>query len=175
MLLSVQAKPDCLVFTSLTPLDRTYPFTYSFTSLLSSLTVEATQEPLVAISLFIHGILCLLGEINSPRIGVSASPTGFPHPKVFSPNPRSPCSMDGFAIPLVHWFYSCHRSIPCSISNFPWLNRSDSELRVKSVQTELSSLLNWTIRFWQTAPSFFNFGFFIVAIEILCIYPFNNA
>jgi hypothetical protein len=50
----------------------------------------------------------------------------FPISKLFSPNPQSLCPIDGFEIPLVHCLHSCHRTIPCNISKFPWLNRSDS-------------------------------------------------
>jgi hypothetical protein len=118
-------KSDYPVFAGLNPLDRTYPFTVSplYSLFLTRTTVRASPRPPLEIPWFLREFL---GEINSPRTDVSVPPPIFPHLKVFSPNPRSPCSMDGFAIPLVHWFHSCHRSIPCSISNFPCLNRSNS-------------------------------------------------
>jgi hypothetical protein len=121
-------KPDYTVFTALNPLTKLSPSPFfSLLSLyLSRTTVRATPRPPLVIPWFLCGILEFLGEINSPRTGVSTSSTGFPHLKVFSPNPRSCCPMDGFEITLVHWFHSCHRSIPYNISNFPWLNRSDS-------------------------------------------------
>jgi hypothetical protein len=53
-------------------------------------------------------------------------PIDFPHLKVFSPNPQSLCPMDGFEITLLYYLHSCHRTIPCNISKFHWLNRSDS-------------------------------------------------
>jgi hypothetical protein len=94
---------------------------------LSRTTMRVTPRPPLVIPWFLCGILEFLSEINSPRTSVSVSPTGFfPHLKVFSPNTRCLCLMDRFGIPLVHCLYSCHRSIPCNISKFPWLNRSDS-------------------------------------------------
>jgi hypothetical protein len=126
-------KPDYPVFAGLNPLDRTYPFTVFLISLSLSLShthtrtiVRATPRPPLAIPWFLHGILEFLGEINSPRTSVSIPQSGFPHLKVFSPNLRSLYPMDGFEIPLVHCLHSCHRKIPCNISNFPWLNRSNS-------------------------------------------------
>jgi hypothetical protein len=89
-------------------------------------TVRVTPRPPLVIPWFLRGILEFLGGINSPRIGVSIPPTSFPHLKVFSPNPRSLCPMDGFEIPLVHYLHSCHKTISCNISKFPWINRSDS-------------------------------------------------
>jgi hypothetical protein len=41
-------------------------------------TVRVTLRPPLAIPYFLCGILEFLGEINSPRIGVSVPPTGFP-------------------------------------------------------------------------------------------------
>jgi hypothetical protein len=134
MILVVQEKPDWPVsetglsgFHLFKPLDRTYPFTIFLTSLsLSRTTVWVTPRPPLVIPWFLRGILEFLGEINSPRTGVSVPQPVFSHLKVFSPNPRSLCPMDGFEIPLVHCLHSCHRSIPCNISKFPCLNRSDS-------------------------------------------------
>jgi hypothetical protein len=135
LILVVQKKSDCLV--SETRLSSFHGFKPHWTELtpspffLTSLshtrtTMRVTSRPPLAIPWFLHGILEFLGEINSPRTGVSVPPTGFPHLKVFSPNPRSLCLMDGFEIPLVHCLHSCYRTIPCNISKFPWLNRSDS-------------------------------------------------
>jgi hypothetical protein len=77
---------------------------------------------------------------STPQETVSPFPQPiFPHLKVFSPNPRSLCPMDEFEIPLVHCLHSCHRSIPCNISKFPWLNRSDSLPKVESAETGLPS------------------------------------
>jgi hypothetical protein len=45
---------------------------------LSRTTVRATPRPPLVIPWFLYGILEFLGEINSPRTGVSISPTGFP-------------------------------------------------------------------------------------------------
>jgi hypothetical protein len=131
-------KLDYPVYAGLTTRTELTPSLFhSFLSfVLSSFTVKVTPRPPLVIPWFHCEILEFLGEINSPRTGVSDSPTNFPHLKVFSLNPRSPCSMDGFAIPLVHWFYSCHRSIPCSISKFP---------RVKSAQIELSGFGRQTL------------------------------
>jgi hypothetical protein len=121
-------KPDYPVFTGFKHPDKTYPFTIF--SLLSHThtrtTVRAILRPSLVIPWFLHGILEFLGEINSPRIGVSVPPTGFPHLNVSSPNHRSLCQMDGFEIPLVHYLHSYHRSIHCNISKFPYLNRPDS-------------------------------------------------
>jgi hypothetical protein len=75
-----------------------------------------------------------------PRIGVFIPPIDFPHLKLFSPNPRSLCPMGGFEIPLVHCLPSCHRSIPCNIFKFPWLNQSDLLPRVESAEIGLSGL-----------------------------------
>jgi hypothetical protein len=61
--------------------------------------------------------------------------------------------MDGFEIPLVHCLHSYHRSIPYNMSKFPWLNRSNSEPRVESVEIGLSGLQNRMFRFWQTSAS----------------------
>jgi hypothetical protein len=120
-------KSDYPVFVGLNPLDRTYPFTIFLTSLSHTrTTMRATPRPPLVIPLFFHRILEFLCEINSLRTGVSVLPIDFPHLKVFSPNPRSLCPMDGFEIPLVHCIHSCHRTIPCNIFKFPWLNRSDS-------------------------------------------------
>jgi hypothetical protein len=91
---------------------------------------------------------------STPQEPVSPFPQLiFPHLKVFSPNHRSLCPMDGLEIPLVHCLHSCHRSIPCNISDFPWLNRSDSLPRVESAKIGLSGLQNRTVRFWQACPS----------------------
>jgi hypothetical protein len=77
--------------------------------------------------------------VKSPQEPVSPFPQPiFSHLKVFSPNPRSLCPMDGFEIPLVHYLYLCHRSTPCNISKFRWLNQSDSLPRVESAETGLS-------------------------------------
>jgi hypothetical protein len=75
----------------------------------------------------------------------------FPHLKVFSPNPRSLCPMDGFEIPLVHCLHSCHRSIPWNISKFPWLNRSDSLPRIEFAEIGLSGFDRHAIvyEFWS--------------------------
>jgi hypothetical protein len=51
---------------------------------------------------------------------------GFPHLKVFSPNPRSLYPIDGFEIPLMNCLHSYHRIIPYNISKFHWLNRLNS-------------------------------------------------
>jgi hypothetical protein len=85
LILVVQEKPDCPVletglsgFHGFKPLDRTDPFTIFLTSLsLSRTTVRVTPRPLLVIPWFLHGILEFLGEINSPRNGVSVPPTGF--------------------------------------------------------------------------------------------------
>jgi hypothetical protein len=131
-ILVVQEKPDYPVsetglssFCGFKASDRPYPFTsFPLFSLSHSRTsIRATPSTPLVISWFLRGILEFLGEINSPRTGVFVPPTGL---KVFSPNPQSLCPMDGFEIPLVHCLHSCHRSIPCNISKFPWLNRSDS-------------------------------------------------
>jgi hypothetical protein len=97
-------KTDYLVSADLKPLDRPHLFTiFSLLSLSHTrTTVRVTLRPPLVIPWFLRGILEFLGEINSPRIGVSVSPTGFSHLKVSSPNPRSLCPMDGFEIPLVH-------------------------------------------------------------------------
>jgi hypothetical protein len=131
LILVVQKKLDCLVsetrlssFHGFKPPGQNLPlhcfshFSLSYTRT----TVMVTPRPPLVIPWFLHGILEFLGEINSPRTSVSVLPTDFPHLKVFSPNPRSLCPMDGFEIPLVHCLLSCHRSIPCNISKFPWLN-----------------------------------------------------
>jgi hypothetical protein len=81
-------------------------------------TVGATPRPPLVIPWFLHGILEFLGEINSLRTSVSVPPIAFPYLKVFSPNPRSLCPMNGFEIPLVQCLPSCHRTIPCNISKF---------------------------------------------------------
>jgi hypothetical protein len=109
-------------------LDRPYPFiSFPLFSLSHSRTfVRATPRPPLVIPWFLRGILEFLGEINSLRTGVFVPPTGFSSSKVFSPIPRSLCPMDEFEIPLVYCLHSCHRSISCNISKFPWLNRSDS-------------------------------------------------
>jgi hypothetical protein len=123
-------KSDRPVFAGLNPPDRTYPFTIFLTSLSLShthtrATVRATPRPPLVIPWFLHGILEFLGEINSPRTGVSVPSNGFFHLKIFSPNPRSLCPIDGFEIPLIHYLPSCHRIISCNISKFTWINRLD--------------------------------------------------
>jgi hypothetical protein len=63
----------------LSPLDRTYTFTIFYFSLPLSLknNLRVTPRPPLAIPWFLCGILEFLGEINSPRTGVSVAPTGF--------------------------------------------------------------------------------------------------
>jgi hypothetical protein len=58
----------------------------------------------------------VFGWIQLPRIGVFNSPTDFSPLEVFSPPPRSLCSMDRFKFSLVHFLYSCPRFSPCNIS-----------------------------------------------------------
>jgi hypothetical protein len=79
LILVVQEKPDCPIFVGLNPLDRTYPFTvFSLLSLTHTrTTVRATPRPPLAFPWFLRGILEFLGEINSPRTGVSVPPTDF--------------------------------------------------------------------------------------------------
>jgi hypothetical protein len=99
---------------------------------------------------------------STPQEPVSPFPQPiFPHLKVFSPNPRSLCPMDEFEIPLVHCLHSCRRSIPCNISKFPWLNRSNSLPKVESAEIGLSGFGRHALvhEFW----------YFIVVIYILCI------
>jgi hypothetical protein len=55
-----------------------------FTPLLSRTTVRVAQDPPLANFLFLYGILEFLGGFNSPRTGVSDSPTFFLL-RVFSP------------------------------------------------------------------------------------------
>jgi hypothetical protein len=130
----------------LNPLDRTYPFTVFLTSLYlthTRTTVRVTPRPPLVIPWFLRGILEFLGEINSPRTGVSVAPTSFPHLKVFSPNPQSLCPMDGIEIPLVHCLHLCHRTISCNISKFPWLNRA---IRFrKNVRFRLKSKISFEV------------------------------
>jgi hypothetical protein len=74
-------KTDYPIFTGLNLPDRTYPFTIFLTFLSHTHTrgtVRTTPRPPLVIPWFLHGILELLGEINSPRTGVSVPPTGFP-------------------------------------------------------------------------------------------------
>jgi hypothetical protein len=99
--LFVHTKLDCPIFAgSYTRTDLTLlPLHSFFTTLSSSSTVRASPRLPLVISLFLYGILVFLGEINSPRIRVSDSPTGFSLLKVFSPPHRSLCPMDGFKIP----------------------------------------------------------------------------
>jgi hypothetical protein len=70
------------------PPDRTYPFTvFSLLSLTHTRTImRTTLRPPLVIPWSLCGISEFLGEINSPRIGVSVPPTGFSHLKVSSPN-----------------------------------------------------------------------------------------
>jgi hypothetical protein len=133
LILVVQEKSDCPVketglsdFCGFKPPGQNLPLHRFSHFSLSRTTMRATPRLPLAIPWFLRGIVEFLGKINSPRTGVSIPPTGFPHLKVFSPNPQSLCPMDGFEISLVHCLHSCHRSIPCNISKFPWLNRSDS-------------------------------------------------
>jgi hypothetical protein len=85
-ILVVQEKPNCPVLeTGLSgfcrfkaprqtlPLRRFSHFSLSH----SRTTMRATPRPPLAIPWFLHGILDFLGEINSPRIGVSVPLTGF--------------------------------------------------------------------------------------------------
>jgi hypothetical protein len=105
---------------------------------------------------------------STPQEPVSPFPQLiFPHLKVFSPNPRSLCLMDGFEIPLVHYLHSCHRSIPYNISKFSWLNWSDSLPRVEFVEIRLSDLQNWTVWFWQTCPSLWSLVFYCCNRDIM--------
>jgi hypothetical protein len=77
-ILVVQEKPDYPVFMGLNPLAKTYPFTIFLTSLsLSRTTVRVTPRPPLVIPWFLCRILEFLGEINSPRTGVSVPPIGF--------------------------------------------------------------------------------------------------
>jgi hypothetical protein len=157
LILVVQEKPKCLVseirlsnFHRFKPLGQNLPLHYFSHLSLSHTrtTMRMTPRPPLAIPWFLRGILEFLGEINSPRTGVSVPPTDFSSSqKVFSHNPRSPCPMDGFEIPLMYYLHSCHRSIPCNISKFPWLNQLDSLPRVESVENGLSGLQNRTVRF----------------------------
>jgi hypothetical protein len=84
--LVVQEKPDYPVFkTGLSsfcgfkPPDRTYSFTVFLTSLSLTLKNNREGDPNIPIGdpLVLRGILKFLGEINSPRTGVSVPPTGF--------------------------------------------------------------------------------------------------
>jgi hypothetical protein len=70
-------KPDYPVFVGLNPLDRTYTFTIFYFSLSLKNNLRVTPRPPLAIPWFLCGILEFLGEINSPRTGVSVAPTGF--------------------------------------------------------------------------------------------------
>jgi hypothetical protein len=79
--------------------------TYSFTLILSQLSITPDgklSRPPLAIFWFLHGVLGFLGGFNSPRTGVSDSLSVFSFSWYFDPPPRSPCSMVGFKIPLVH-------------------------------------------------------------------------
>jgi hypothetical protein len=134
LILVVQEKPDSPVleiglssFRGFKPPGQNLPLHHfsHFSLSHTRSTVRATLRPPLVIPWFLRGILEFLGEISSPRTGVSVPPTSFPHLKVFSPNPRSLCPMDGFEIPLVHCLPSCHRTISCNISKFIWINRSD--------------------------------------------------
>jgi hypothetical protein len=134
LILIVQEKPYCPVsetglssFHGFKPPGQNLPPSpfLTFLSLTHQSNREGDPKPPLVIRWFLRGILEFLGEINPPRTGVSIPPTSFPHLKVFSPNPRSPCPMDGFEIPLVHCLPSCHRTIPYNISKFTWINRSD--------------------------------------------------
>jgi hypothetical protein len=98
LILVVQKKSHCLV--SKTGLSSFHGFKPHWTELtpspffLTSLshtrtTMRVTLRPPLAIPWFLRGILEFFGEINYPRTGVSVPPTGFPHLKVFSSNPRS--------------------------------------------------------------------------------------
>jgi hypothetical protein len=125
LFLVVQEKPGCH---GLNPQNRPYPFTVFLASLSlshSRITVRATPRPPLVIPWFLCEILEFLGEINSQEPMSPFPQLVFPHLKVFSPNPQSRCPIDGFEIPLVHCPHSCHGSILCNISKFPWLNRSD--------------------------------------------------
>jgi hypothetical protein len=135
MILVVQEKPNWPIsetglsgFHLFKPPGQNLPLHHfsHFSLSLSRTTMRVTPRPPLVIPWFLRGILEFLGEINSPRTGVSVPQPVFSHLKVFSPNPRSLCPMDGFEIHLVHCLHSCHRSIPCNISKFPCLNRSDS-------------------------------------------------
>jgi hypothetical protein len=135
VVLVVQENPDYPIsetglssFHRFKALDRPHPFTsFSLFSLTHSrTTVRVTPRPPLVIPWFLRGILEFLGEINSQE-PVSPFPQPiFPILRFFPPNPRSLCPMDGFEVPLVHCLHSCPISIPCNISMFPWLNRSDS-------------------------------------------------
>jgi hypothetical protein len=85
LILVVQEKSDCPVsetglfgFRGFKPPGQNLPVHYFLTSLsLSRTTGRATPRPPLAIPWFLHGILEFLGEIKSPRTGVSFPPTGF--------------------------------------------------------------------------------------------------
>jgi hypothetical protein len=96
LILVVQEKPDCPVletklsgFYGFKPPGQNLPLHCFSHFPLSHMrtTVRATPTPPLVIPWFLRGILEFLGEINSPRTGVSVPPTRFPHLKVFSPNP----------------------------------------------------------------------------------------
>jgi hypothetical protein len=157
-------KPDYSVFAGLNPLDITYQFT-----IFSLLSLSLFQEQLGGRPQDPHWRF--LGSSmeswsswvkSSPQEPVSPFPQqGFLHLKVLSLNPQSLCPMDGFEIPLVHYLHSCHRTIPCNISKFPLLNRSNSSHRIESAETGLSGFGRHALvyEFWSS----------IIVIEILCI------
>jgi hypothetical protein len=95
LILVVQEKMDYPIFVGLTPWTELTPSPlYSlFTTSFSCSTVRADQDPLVAISRFLHGILEFLGGFKSPRTGVSDPPSIFPILRYFplSINLFAPC------------------------------------------------------------------------------------
>jgi hypothetical protein len=87
LILVVQEKLDCPVsetglsgFHGLKPPGQNLPlhrFSHFPLSLSHKNNREGDPRPPLAIPWFLRGILEFLGEINSPRIGVSVPPTGF--------------------------------------------------------------------------------------------------
>jgi hypothetical protein len=86
LILVVQEKLDCPIsetglsdFRRFKPPGQTLPLYhfphFSLTHIRT--TMRATPRPPLAIAWFLRGILEFLGEINSPRIGVSIPSTGF--------------------------------------------------------------------------------------------------
>jgi hypothetical protein len=84
LFLVVQEKLDCPVweaklsaFAGLKPWTELTPLPFFSLLSLSRTTVRVTPRPPLVISWFLRGILEFLGEINSPRTGVSIPPIVF--------------------------------------------------------------------------------------------------
>jgi hypothetical protein len=136
LILVIQEKLDCPIleiglsgFCGFKPLDKTYPF-HQFSHFSLSHTQEQPwgwpQDPhwwFVGFS--VESWSSWVKSTHQEPVSPFSQPV-FPMSRYFHLILNLFTPMDWFEIPLVHCRHSCHRTIPCNIFKFSWLNRSDS-------------------------------------------------